>query len=305
MAMNRIKIAGQVRSELEATISELPDELLYAYTNLVQKEVVQMLGPVVDTLFRKRIVLGSFDTGPKINDGAGTYTNTSKVITGFTALTVSAHVNDEVVFYGTVSSNTVAYKDIITANDATTITIKGNSLVGANGTGVTAIIIAAPSGSLAGTDLSIPDDCMRPLYISDLTDPTQESRIDFIQVDDTEQYIENTYWGSEVGTAVHLGNKIYTLKGSSASYPTQAVLTYVSRPSDFTTDTDQMLVSERRLPEEYFGIMRAGILKLSAQHLRRRDDMNLAGEDMTQRISAIRQSWGMTQAITKEEDKTK
>lgn len=305
MSLTRVQIADQIRSELNVFETDLPNPLLYDYLNQVQREVASMLGPVVEPFLRKRIILSGYSTAVKENDGAGTYTESTGVITGFTGLTPDAHINDEVLFSGTVTSEK-AYVDIITDNDATTITIAKNSRVGGNGTSVLALIFQTPAElSPDSGGITLPDDCMRPLFLSDLTDPTAEDRIDIIQADQTELIRENTYYDSEVAGAFQVGDVVHLYGGDSATYPATTMLTYLRRPVDFTADADTLAVSEGRIPEEFFGVMRAGILKLAAMHLKRREEMQMAGEDMNARIQAIHTQWGLTQQFEREQEATR
>lgn len=305
MALTLEEVRGLIRGELRVGASELPDALLTSYTNQIQSEVATMLGPVVEPILRKRAAISGATSASEINDGAGSYTDATGVITGFTGLVVDAHIDDEVVFDGTFTAVELAYKDIITDNDATTITVAKNSKAGDNGSTVTAIIIATPSAVDPGTaGFDLPADCLKPLYLSDSTTPSSEKRIKIIQIDDTEQFIENAWYDAEMRAGIHVGNTVRLLKGSSASFPATTVLTYVMRPTAYSSDSDEMLQSEGRLPEEYFGAMRSGILRLANMHLGHEADMRVAGDDFTARLTSIQNAFGASQAQEQREKRT-
>ena len=171
---------------------------------------------------------------------------------------------------------------------------------------VLALIFATPAEVDPGSSgLTLPNDCLKPLYLADLTTPKQENRIDILQVDDTEVIRENTYWDAEIGGALQIGNLIHLFKGDSATHPTSVILTYLRRPVDFTADADTLAVSEGRLGEEYFGLIRSGMLRRAAMHLQRREEMEMAGEDMNARLQAIQEAWDISQQWAKEDQATR
>ena len=302
MALTLAKAKGQVRAELGVTKSELPDTLLLDYINQIQAEVSQMIGPALGPGMRKRVELTSTALG--FAGTAGTFTFSTGALTGFTGLPVDTTLDDaEVVFWGNTG---LVYKDIIDdVIGATSVTLKNNSHVGDDLTAVDSIILY----SLTAVDPTsvgfyLPDDCALPLYFSDLSDPESEERIESIQTDDTEQYVTNTYWDAETKAALHVGDVVHILKGGSGTFPKTLAVTYLKRPAPYFSDTDQMTQAQGRLPEEYWGIMRAGVLKLAAMHLRKVEEAAMAGMDMTDRLNAIRASFNLSRAYHEREEES-
>ena len=302
MALTLAKAKGQVRAELGVTKSELPDTLLLDYINQIQSEVSQMIGPALGPGMRKRVELTSTALG--FTGTAGAYTNSSGTLTGFATLPVDTTLDDaEIVFWGDTST---VYKDIIDdVVNVTTVALKKNAKVGGNLAAVDAIILY----SLTAVDPTsigfyLPEDCALPLYFSDLSDPESEERIESIQTDDTEQYVTNTYWGAETKAALHVGDVVHILKGSSGTFPKTLAVTYLKRPAQYFADADLMTQAQGRLPEEYWGIMRAGVLKLAAMHLRKVEEAAMAGMDMTDRLNAIRASFNLSRAYHEREEES-
>lgn len=307
MALTLVQIRDLIRSELKVGASEVSDTLLNSYINQIQVEVATRLGPIVEPLLRKRIALSGATSAAAINSGSGDYDDGALTVDGFLGLTPDAHINDEVVIHGEWTATEKVYKDLITDNDATTLTVAGNAKIGgdADASSVTAIIVDTPSAVDPGTaGLTLPSDCMRPLYLSDSTTPSGEKRIKLIQIDDTEIAVENTLYAENMRAAIHVGNTIRLLKGSSASFPATVVLTYVARPVDFSADSDELLVSEGRLPMDFFGVMRSGILRLANMHLDRADRMRIAADDMNSTLASIQSAWGLGQQQQEKEELT-
>jgi len=310
MALSLDNMRGQVRSELRVSKSELPDTLLKDYVNNVQKEVAQMLGPVVGPILRKRIDLTGTATTALESNAAGTFTYSTQILTGFLGLTPSAEIGKEIVFWGTFTTIGLAvFKDIISANDATTITVEGNSRTGYNATGCWGIIFGVPGAvDPLTTGFYLPEDCMVALYLSDYSDPdVNEEKISIIQIDDTEQFVNNEYWATETKAAFVVGDAIHIIKGGSSPaniFPKNLAITYIRRPVDYSATSDTAEISKGRLPEEFWGIIRAGVLKLSAMHLRRTEVAAYQGEDMASRISIIQNSWGLSDKINQREVST-
>lgn len=310
MALTLAKVRGQIRSELMVTESQLPDALILDYLNLVQIEVAKMLGPVAAAGLRKRSAdLNGKGCVEKANDLAGDYDDTAKTISGFTGLTVNAHAGDGIIFYGTWSVGTKkAFKDIIVSNTATVVTVAGNNAAGANSDAGT-VVAVIPYRSHAidpGTmGIALPADCLQPLYLETDVTPSSAERINIVRLDDTETFLQNPYWDAEAGAAVQIGDALHIMKGSSGTFPTIAVLVYVRRPADYSSDSDEMKISSGRLPEEFWGIIRSGILKLSAMHMHRADQAKIHGDYMTERVASIHRAWGMEEAVKAEEEATR
>ena len=292
------------------TESQLPDALILDYLNLVQIEVAKMLGPVAAAGLRKRSAArdGNGST-EKSNSGTGDYDDTAKTITGFTGLTVNEHAGDGIIFYGTWAVGTKkAFKDVIVSNTATVVTVAGNNAAGANSdaSSVKAVIPFRSQAIDPGTmGITVPSDCLMPLYLEDDTTPSSANRIGMVRMDDTETFLQNPYWSAEAVAAVQIGNTIHIMKGSTGTFPTTAVLMYVRRPADYSSDSDEMKISAGRLPEEFWGIVRSGILKLSAMHMHRADQAKIHGDYMTERVASIHRAWGMEEAVKAEEEATR
>ena len=300
MAIALSEMRAQVRSELGIGETELPDALFLDYVNMVQIEVAQMLGPVASNSLRKRsaALTGNYSVAVASVNDTGGYNCTTGVFTNFSGLTVNKYAGDTIIFKGTFNTAEVAYKDVIVSNTATTVTGALNSKAAYSGTSIMAIIL----GNTKSVDpetmgLALPSDCMYPIYLSDSLTPSSENRIELIQADDTEQFLQNEYWDAEVVAALHIGDTVHVMKGDSATFDAIIGCTYVRRPAVFSADTDQLKISQGRLPEEYWGIIRAGILKMAAMHLERRDTMVMQGEDMANRVAAIQRSFSMSDSV--------
>ena len=296
MPYNRKDLREEIRARIRELIpDEIPDTILNLWLDQGMYDVAIRLAGVSD-IWTGDIASTTYGKSAATYDAGSIMTGSvnANVITGFSDLTIDEWIGGSLLLLKEDEGTLII--DTVLDNNATTVTIAGNTYLNTSEAQLLALLIKDGKGLGFGYSTRVINSrAMQVNKVVDSVDEDAAKRLSFIAISDFESIKVLSGYDSEVRCA-QFGNIIFLSKGSSGIYPAtpERIATWhTKRPRPLFTDIDELTTHDERLPEEFVELVILSVvvkaLTVKGQHIGEVD------KQLTDKYSEIRE--GVTQEI--------